>query len=493
MEDTMTMAAIMVAIMADITAATMVAATADMMAEAAGTAAVAIAAEVEDTDVEAVVVAEAAVEEEVTSPPKPPPRIRSRAALVAVAAVYDRSHPPQKKRPALIERCYSRDGSGSAGGGAGRSPQMSRPPPQKAKLPKPPRRYLKRSNSPLPYVFLASRIVPGDNTPPMRLPLLCLLAALLLLGSARAAEPFFKKDDVIALIGGEDMVVASEYGYLETLITRALPDYHLRFRSLAWEGDTVYEQRRDLNFPSWEEQLDKIGATVVICQFGAMESLAGRSEIAKFSAAYAALLQRIGGNGQRRLILLSPFTFAQSVPWGASDSAHVAWEKGIVSRAESQLEFSHAIEAFDSAHTTPVAPPPLDAKLRDTIRVVNVANLNVDDAIVQRDGIHLNRYGHTVFAQLFCLYTGIVQDMRVDAPDLEPLRQLVVAKNKLWFDYWRVQNWAFLAGDRTNQPSSRDHRDPSKRWFPAEREEFIPLIEAKEKEIDALAAKLAGK
>jgi hypothetical protein len=73
------------------------------------------------------------------------------------------------------------------------------------------------------------------------------------------------------------------------------------------------------------------------------------------------------------------------------------------------------------------------------------------------------------------------------------MNQLIVAKNKLWFNYWRVQNWAFLAGDRTNQPSSRDHLDPSKRWFPAEREEFLPLIEAKEKEIDALAAKLAGK
>jgi hypothetical protein len=76
---------------------------------------------------------------------------------------------------------------------------------------------------------------------------------------------------------------------------------------------------------------------------------------------------------------------------------------------------------------------------------------------------------------------------------IEDLRLLIVAKNKLWFDYWRPENWAFLFGDRTNQPSSRDWRDPSKRWFPAEREEFIPLVEAKEKEIDALAAKLAGK
>ena len=104
--------------------------------------------------------------------------------------------------------------------------------------------------------------------------------------SVRADEPFFKKGDVIALAGGEDMVAMSEYGYLELLLTRALPDYHLKFRNLAWEGDTVFEQRRDLNFPTWEQALDQIGATVVICQFGQMESLAGKAKLPEFIAAY---------------------------------------------------------------------------------------------------------------------------------------------------------------------------------------------------------------
>jgi hypothetical protein len=70
------------------------------------------------------------------------------------------------------------------------------------------------------------------------------------------------------------------------------------------------------------------------------------------------------------------------------------------------------------------------------------------------------------------------------------LRQVIVAKNRLWFNYWRVQNWAFLAGDRTNQPSSRDWRDPSIRWFPPEREQFVPLIEAQEKAIWEQAGEL---
>ena len=74
----------------------------------------------------------------------------------------------------------------------------------------------------------------------------------------------------------------------------------------------------------------------------------------------------------------------------------------------------------------------------------------------------------------------------------ERLRLAVVAKNRLWFDYWRPQNWAFLGGDRISQPSSRDYRNPNIRWFPSEMEKFLPLIEAREREIAELVDKLEG-
>src|SRR5439155_3356784 len=72
----------------------------------------------------------------------------------------------------------------------------------------------------------------------------------------------------------------------------------------------------------------------------------------------------------------------------------------------------------------------------------------------------------------------------------ERLREMIQAKNRLWFNYWRPMNWAFLHGDRTEQPSSRDHRDPKIRWFPDEMEKFLPLIEAKEKEIARITASM---
>ena len=71
---------------------------------------------------------------------------------------------------------------------------------------------------------------------------------------------------------------------------------------------------------------------------------------------------------------------------------------------------------------------------------------------------------------------------------LEQLRQAVIAKNRLWFNYWRPQNWAFLGGDRIEQPSSHDHRDPKIRWFPQEMEKYPKLIAEKEKQIESLAS-----
>jgi hypothetical protein len=281
--------------------------------------------------------------------------------------------------------------------------------------------------------------------------------------SAVADEPFFKKNDVIALVGGEDMVAMSEYGYLELLLQRALPDYHLKFRDLAWEGDTVFEQRRDLNFPPLEAQLDQIGATVVICQFGQMESFAGKEKLPEFVAAYEKLIERLAGGGKRRLRTMapSPLGEARADVWKDALSAY----RLAIDELSIRLGVGRPLYVQD----TPFSFAP------------------------QRDGLHYPEAALPYVVYLIAARWGLWEgpDMDLTAKEYAPLRQAIRAKNRLWFNYWRVENWAFLAGDRTEQPSSRDWRDPSKRWFPAEREQFLPLIEKKEQEIWALAAKLA--
>lgn len=352
----------------------------------------------------------------------------------------------------------------------------------------------------------------------MRILVFLIAALAVLVPATRAAEPFFKPGDVVALVGGEDMVVAAELGYLETLIQLTLPDHKLKFRSLAREGDTVFEQRRDLNYPKLEDQLDKMGATVVICQFGQMESLAAsaamdgmdrvdamdkvdavngtkpvqevhkvqpvhekadalrKAKVREFVAAYEKLIGRLKGkDGARRIVIADPHYFG-SFPSSGDGRPH------------------------PSAYHVAISEL---AKTSGILRIESKLPAGTDAA---RDRIHLNMEGHKYWS--IGLHDGLTGASVAEAalstksptrsfPDVSEnakanaqLRDLIAAKNRLWFHYYRPQNWAFLAGDRTNQPSSRDHLDPSKRWFPEELEKFVPLIEAKDAEIWALAKKL---
>ena len=295
-----------------------------------------------------------------------------------------------------------------------------------------------------------------------------LLIALALAGAnpcAEAADLFFKPNDIVALIGGEDTVAAAEYGHLELLLQRALPEQHLIFRSLAWEGDTVFEQPRDLNYPALEQQLDEIAASVVIAQFGQMESVAGEGSLPAFTAAYEKLIERLGGAGKRRIVLMGP----TPVAGGGPASKHF---KSIAAYTDAIREIA----------------------VRRGLRFIPLNDHAELTAIHFRDGLHLSEAGHSAIAARTAesLGAGNRADEFTSTDELR-LADSIRAKNRLWFHYTRPQNWAFLNGDRTTQPSSRDHRDPSKRWFPEEMKQWLPLVAAKEREIWNLAAQIKSK
>ncbi len=283
------------------------------------------------------------------------------------------------------------------------------------------------------------------------------LVLLSLLASA-AAEPLLKPGDVVALVGGEEMVAAAEAGHLEFQLMRCLPEQKLRFRSLAWEGDTVFEQPRDLNYPTLELQLAEVGATAVIAQFGAMESLAGRDKVGEFTAAYEKLIERLRGEAKRRVILLGP---APAAPGSAG-----------VARF-------HALEGYTAA-------------IRGLGQRLGLQVIIPDDAAdfapaAYRDPVHLNDTGQQALAARVAQALAGTKPAGPTSTSELNLADSIQAKNRLWFHYARPQNWAFLNGDRTVQPSSRDHLDPSKRWFPEEMKQWLTLIADKEKEIWSLA------
>jgi len=287
--------------------------------------------------------------------------------------------------------------------------------------------------------------------------------------------------DVVAFLGGADVAAAQHSGHLEALLTihAHARGRSVRFRNFGWEGDTVFSQPREIGFPSIETQLVTSRVTVVFLQFGRMESLDGSARVAEFTRAYAALLGRCLQRTPR-VVLIAPPPFEKApgpLPDLSSRNADLAaYVNGVRELAHKQrLPFA---DAFSSLR-------------RDRDAYGRLTD----------NGLQLSSRGQALLAAACARELGLgdvlAQAGTIDEhgawsnPAFERLRQAVIGKNRLWFDYSRPQNWAFLGGDRTTQPSSRDHRDPKLRWFPKEMEQFLPLIEAKEAEIQALTEGLS--
>ena len=279
---------------------------------------------------------------------------------------------------------------------------------------------------------------------------------------AQSRAGLLRPQDVVALVGGEDMVAGWDYGYLEYLVLRQRPELQLRFRSLTKEGDTAFQQARDFNYPALEKQLAEIGATVVVVQIGQMESLRGRGQVAEFERAANAMIERLGDGRKRRVILVGPTPVLAGSP--------------VAKRFEALEVYREAVVRLAQRQELPCIVPGESKAL---------------GAEEFRDGLHLSERGHFVFAaQLADALVGGATRKMPAAPAERQLLDVIRSKNRRWFHYVRPENWAFLEGDRTVQPASRDHREPEKRWFPEEMKEWLPLVAEREREAWAIARML---
>jgi hypothetical protein len=237
----------------------------------------------------------------------------------------------------------------------------------------------------------------------------------------------------------------------------------------------VFAQPRDVGFPPLAEHLQRAGATVVFVQFGRAEALSGRETVPTFHAALAKLVEQCVKQTPR-ILLVTPAPF-ESGDGMAPD---------LSSRNTQLAAHANAIRTLARARQLPLVD------LFDEF-----GGAAHSEPRITTDGLLLSPRGHAHVAEAFTRQLGfrdltlraggVDQNGRWSNESFEKLRQHVLEKNRLWFNYWRPQNWAFLGGDRISQQSSRDHRNPSVRWFPAEMEKYVPLLRAQEAEIEAAA------
>ncbi|MEM7395853.1 MAG: hypothetical protein AAF492_26260, partial [Verrucomicrobiota bacterium] len=283
-----------------------------------------------------------------------------------------------------------------------------------------------------------------------------LLLALLAPVSAQEADRRkggfqLNEGDTVMFAGGANMVRLNRTGYLETMLTHAFAQARPKFRDLSWEADTVFaqgtvlERWRPVGFGQRDEQFKRIGATVVIAQFGQLESMAGPEKLDDFVKAYHHLIDGYLKQA-REVVLISP------VPFETPKNALIP--------DLTQHNVSLAV------YVKAMADIAADRKLKF------VDLFTEGRGGLTENGMHVLPEAQTRVAR------EVARQLRVKAPaegELEALRVAVIEKHRLWYDYWRPANWKLLYGDDSRREFTRGGRDYMP--FREEWQKLIPLIE----------------
>lgn len=264
--------------------------------------------------------------------------------------------------------------------------------------------------------------------------------------------------DVVVFTGQTDIVRARHSGHLESLLAVQFADAQPVFRNMAWEGDTVYEQWRDLNFGTWIDQLRSVHATVILAQFGQMEALEGPDRIEAFIASYEKLLDQFAQQ-TRSVVLISPRPFERP------RSPHMPDHSGENGTVRQYVDAIRSLAVQRGAVFVDLFSPFAEGRTELT-----------------DNGVHLTPEGQTVVGIEIARQLGSTGG---EHSGMEALRAAIREKNRLWFDNFRPMNWTFAFGDRTEQPFGRPGGDsPSLR---IELQEFKPLLQAADKRIHEIA------
>lgn len=295
-------------------------------------------------------------------------------------------------------------------------------------------------------------------------------------------EPFkdgtfeIRPGEVIVFTGGTNMVRLVEHGALEMALARAAKNQKPRFRNMAWEGDTVYEQWRDHNFGAWKDQMDAVNATCIFLWFGQMEALDDAHDDAAFEKACAKLLDEFKAITPR-LVVITPMKFdnRNKTPGLPDNTPKNA-------RVQRLAEVLTKLARERGAFLIDLAPIDKEIAEQEASIQEDFGDKAAEEMETGRhNGVHLSYwttdYTAGLTAALGLTYQAVIGD--------DELPAAITAKNRLWHDCWKTMNWAFAYSDRTEQPFGKgigEHPPMAK-----ELEKYKPLLRAADDWIHLLA------
>lgn len=272
--------------------------------------------------------------------------------------------------------------------------------------------------------------------------------------------------DRVVFVGGTLIEREGQIGHIETLLTRRWPDRNITFRNLGQSGDTVQADARNLNagwatfgppdqgFKRLRTRIGEIKPTVVFANFGMTESFGGVANIPQFVKGYEQLLDMIAATagGSPRIVLLSP-NYHEPIDGMPDPAAHNAQLRA----------YRDAIRQLG------------EQRGYDFVDLYAIGEKLATEGNITANGIHPTADGFRRLGEAMLAALDVAPAAGASAHD-DKLRQLIAAKNAEYFNYWRPQNDTYILGYRKKEQGRNAVEIP----------QFLPLVEAKEKEIRQL-------
>ena len=296
--------------------------------------------------------------------------------------------------------------------------------------------------------------------------------------------------DRVAFVGGGLIERARLNGYFESALTLgAGPKVSgLKFRNLGWSGDTVFNDARSY-FGKPKEGRDRLKniiaewkPSVVLLNYGAEVALStGRAwtdestaskrsagswdeSVAVFLEGYGQMLVEIrkgAGDDLREIVVVAPPPFenlGSPLPDHLENNRRLARIRGALQTFAKKWNV-HFVDLFG-------------AMGGDTLEK------EASTKAFTHDGLHFTKHGYRELASQLALCLGY--EAIQSNPRTENLRKGIIEKNRLFFHRWRPANETYLYLFRKHEQGNNAKEIP----------QFDPIIEEREKEIEAIRSQL---
>lgn len=259
-----------------------------------------------------------------------------------------------------------------------------------------------------------------------------LLASLVGMTSAHAQLPL-KKSDTICLIGNSLGDRMQHDGWVETLLQSELPDHQLRFRNLAYSGDTVTSRPRSKDYKNHEQYLAHCKADVVFVFFGYNESFAGEKGIPGFKKDLGAMIDKyrglkFNGESETRFVLFSPIAHEDlknpNLPNGSANNGNLALYTTAIGEVAEEKKVAF-VDLFTPSQ-----------KLYEESETPLTLN-----------GVHLLPEGNKQLA--WPIAFALTGKPSTASDSLEAVRQVVLDKNWHWHNRYRATDGNDVWGSRS--------------------------------------------